>query len=109
MIPLICGSEKPLPIVVDAQIDTMSARGNGRRVWALREARSMARVMPSQVVQAIDGLFPHASKLQSNALLTIGSGPQLRAILKLLSDVPEELIVLPLADYADHIGQKHDR
>ena len=61
----------------------------------------MVRVMPSQVVQAIDGLFPHSANEQSNALLTIGNGPQLRAILKLLSDVPEELIVLPLADYAD--------
>jgi hypothetical protein len=61
----------------------------------------MARVMPSQVVQTIDALFPHAAKNVRTPLS--GPSPSLFGLLTLLKDVPQELIALPSADYADLI------
>jgi len=60
----------------------------------------MARVMPSRVVQTIDELFPHAAKNQPAAQL-IGNSAQLFGVLNLLKDVPEELLALSLAEYAE--------
>jgi len=60
----------------------------------------MARVMPSQVVQTIDELFPHAAKNVRGTPLS-GHSASLLGVLTLLKDVPEELIALPSADYAD--------
>jgi hypothetical protein len=51
--------------------------------------------MPSQVVQTIDGLFPHAKKNQPAGQLS-GSQSQLRGILNLLSYVPDELKRIPI-------------
>ena len=66
----------------------------------------MSKVMPSQLVQAIDGLFPHAAKNIQNAALGAGSSPQLFCILNLLKDVPDELINLPSDEYADLVLAK---
>jgi hypothetical protein len=63
----------------------------------------MARVMPSQVVQTIDDLFPHAAKNVRNADLSAGHSSQLLGILNLLKDVPDELITLTSADYSELI------
>jgi len=60
----------------------------------------MARVMPSQVVQTIDELFPHA-KNSAGSALDGQHGSRLLGILNLLKDVPDELINLPSADYAE--------
>lgn len=59
----------------------------------------MARVMPSQVVQTIDELFHHAKKDQPGNQLH--GHPQLQGLLNLLNDVPDELISVSSADYAD--------
>jgi hypothetical protein len=60
----------------------------------------MARVMPSQVVQTIDQMFPHAAQNARGTPLS-GHTASLFGILTLVKDVPKELIVLPPADYAD--------
>jgi hypothetical protein len=60
----------------------------------------MARIMPSQVVQTIDDLFPNAAKNSKGAIIA-GHGPQLLGLLNLLKDVPAELITLSPAEYAD--------
>jgi hypothetical protein len=63
----------------------------------------MARVMPSQVVQTIDELFPHAAKNAPGAVLMAQHGSQLLGIMKLVKDVPDELIMLTAADYSELI------
>ena len=63
----------------------------------------MARIMPSQVVQTIDELFPHAAKNAHGAALSAGHSSQLLGILNLLKDVPDELVVLTSADYSELI------
>jgi hypothetical protein len=63
----------------------------------------MARIMPSQVVQTIDDLFPHAAKNARDAVLSAGHSSQLLGILNLLKDVPDELVVLTSADYSELI------
>src|SRR5262249_43836455 len=63
--------------------------------------RAMARIMPSQVVQTIDDLFPHAAKNQRHAMLTISQSMPLAGILNLLKDVRNELITLAPADYSE--------
>jgi hypothetical protein len=63
----------------------------------------MARVMPSQLVQTIDELFPHAVKNVRDAALSAGQSSQLLGILNLLKDVPDELITLPPSDYSELI------
>jgi hypothetical protein len=66
----------------------------------------MARIVPSQVVQTIDSLFPHAVKNVPDGMLTAGHGSQLLGILNLLKEVPEELIVLAPVDYSELILAK---
>jgi hypothetical protein len=65
----------------------------------------MARVMPSQIVQTIDALFAHAVKNQRGVQLS-GMLSQLRGILNLLRDVPDQLITLTSADYSELILAK---
>jgi hypothetical protein len=60
----------------------------------------MARVMPSQVVQMIDGLFPHAAKGGRGGFMA-GHGPHLFALVRLLQGVPDELITADAAGYLD--------
>lgn len=67
----------------------------------------MARVMPSQVVQTIDEMFPHAKKNGPDAMLTAGHGSQLLGIMNLLNEVPDELlIILTPTDYSELILAK---
>jgi hypothetical protein len=63
----------------------------------------MARVMPSRVVQTIDELFPNESERR---FLNADHSPQLLGILNLLNDVPDELIILPSADYSELVLAK---
>jgi hypothetical protein len=60
----------------------------------------MRIVMPSEVVQTIDELFPQA-KTGAAGFFTSGHSSQLRGIISLIKDVPSELINLPAAHYAD--------
>jgi hypothetical protein len=62
--------------------------------------------MPSQVVQTIDELFPHAASGRRGAVLDAGHSSQLLGILQLLTDVPDELITLTSADYSELILAK---
>jgi hypothetical protein len=66
----------------------------------------MAHVMPTQVVRTIDELFPHAVKDQLGVSLSAGHSSQLLGILNLLRDVPEELMTLSPAEYADLVLAK---
>ena len=66
----------------------------------------MTRIVPSQVVQTIDDMFPHAAKNARGSLLSAGHGSQLLGILNLLKDVPDELINLTSAEYAELIVAK---
>jgi hypothetical protein len=61
----------------------------------------MVQVMPSQVVHTIDELFSHAVDNRPSASLFPSHSSKLSAILNLIEDVPQELLVLPSADYAD--------
>jgi hypothetical protein len=60
----------------------------------------MARVMPTQVVQTIDDLFPHAKKNVRGGL-NAGHSPYLVGLLQLLKGVPDELITVSSAEYVD--------
>jgi hypothetical protein len=60
----------------------------------------MARVMPTQVVQTIDELFPKATKNAPWGLI-YGNRDYLVGLLKLLKGVPDELITVSSAQYAD--------
>jgi hypothetical protein len=67
-----------------------------------KDGSSMSKVMPSQVVQFIDELFPHAANnVVRDAMLSAGHSSQLLGILNLLRDVPNELINLSSADYSE--------
>lgn len=61
----------------------------------------MSRVMPSQVIQTIDELFPHAAKGGGDGQLQAGHSPQLSGIISLVKAVPPELISVSSQDYAD--------
>ncbi len=82
-----------------ASPDVFWGRSNG---WGF----TMARVMPSQVVQTIDELFPHAARNMPDAVLGAGGGSQYLGILNLLKDVPDELIILTPADYSEFVLAK---
>ena len=66
----------------------------------------VARVMPSQVVQTIDELFPHAAKNEPHPSALMGNNSALLGILNLLNDIPDELIAVTRADYSDLILAK---
>jgi hypothetical protein len=65
---------------------------------------AMARVMPSQVVQTIDELFPYTARYETGVQLH--GHPQLQALLNLVNDIPGELINVSSADYADLVIAK---
>jgi hypothetical protein len=65
----------------------------------------MARIMPTQVVQTIDDWFPRAKQNERSVPL-VGVRAELVGILNLLKDVPNELIILAAADYAELILAK---
>jgi hypothetical protein len=62
--------------------------------------------MPSQVVQTIDDLFPHAKQNKRDYAVGPGAGSQLLGILNLLKDVPDELITPTAGDYAELVLAK---
>jgi hypothetical protein len=62
----------------------------------------MARVMPTQVVQTIDELFPHAQRNVRGGLQA-NQSPHLVGLLQLLKGVPQELVTVSSAEYADLI------
>jgi hypothetical protein len=65
----------------------------------------MGRVMPSQVVQTIDQMFPSTARNTQN-VHPPSHGAQLFGLLNLLKDVPDELIALTSADYAELVLAK---
>jgi hypothetical protein len=55
----------------------------------------MTRVVPSQVVATIDQLFPEARNNKSQARHTLGQAGELRGIVDLIGQIPQELLILP--------------
>jgi hypothetical protein len=66
----------------------------------------MPAIVPSQVVVALDRIFPHAASDQRDAKIDSGSTHKLRSVLDLVNDIPEQLIVLPPQDYATFVQAK---
>jgi hypothetical protein len=60
----------------------------------------MASMMPTQVVQTIDELFPNAKRNMRGGLI-FGHSPYLVGLLQLLKGVPDELITVSSAEYAE--------
>jgi hypothetical protein len=63
----------------------------------------MIKVMPSQIVQTIDELFPHAKRGVENGTLFASHGPELLGLLNLVRAIPDELINLSSVDYAEFV------
>lgn len=63
----------------------------------------MPRVMPSQVVQTIDEMFPHAARGGGDGQLQAGHSPALTGIITLVKAIPPELINVSSGDYADFV------
>jgi hypothetical protein len=59
--------------------------------------------MPSQVVQTIDALFPHAARGGGAGELQAGHSPQLTGIVSLVKAIPPELISVSTDDYAEFV------
>jgi len=60
----------------------------------------MPRVVPSQIIEVIDELFP---EVKTNSRVTIRSGPSLAAILSLTKELPPELLTLTGQHLSDYI------
>jgi len=60
----------------------------------------MPKVMPSQVVQTIDELFPHAKGGVGNGTLMASHSSMLLGIVALVKEIPDELLPHDPADYA---------
>jgi hypothetical protein len=61
----------------------------------------MARILPSQIIDAIDSLFgPNRNEFDGRAVTHVFR-PEVHALLALLEEVPRELIDLPAADYLE--------
>jgi hypothetical protein len=60
----------------------------------------MPRVVPSQIVEVIDQLFP---EVRTNNRATIRSGPSLAAVLSLTKELAPELLTLSGQDLSDYI------
>src|SRR4051794_4204859 len=58
----------------------------------------MPRIVPSQIVELIDQLFPDARSTQK---ARIGNGPELATVLSLARQIPTELLTLTGQDFAD--------
>ena len=63
----------------------------------------MSRVMPSQVVETIDEMFPHAGMGRPYGVFTYVESSKFLGILNLVKEIPSELINLCSADYAELI------
>src|SRR4051812_11997749 len=57
--------------------------------------------MPTEVIATIDELFPHARNAVGNGILQASHSSQLLCIFNLVRAVPDELIDLSPADYAE--------
>jgi hypothetical protein len=93
------------------QPGTGRAPGSARKVTRGHNVKSgddfaiegmMSNVMPSQVIQTIDELFPRAKSGGGSGLLEPDShGTQLRGILSLIKAIPADLLALSPSDYAE--------
>jgi hypothetical protein len=63
----------------------------------------MPRIVPSAVVNLIDREFPWANIRTASGELAVGSGAQLRALVDLVSQIPDELITIDEEKYAQLI------
>ncbi len=65
----------------------------------------MPGIMPSQVVEVIDSMFPITSG-QNLPSLNADSTPSMRAVLDLLARVPDEMFNCPAAQFADLVAAR---
>jgi hypothetical protein len=63
----------------------------------------MPRIVPSQVVAAIDGLFGASRNELNGGMIGIALRDNVRTLLSLLRQVPDELITVPFADYTVYL------
>ena len=61
----------------------------------------MTRVVPSQIVEMIDRLFTGPSKGVGTAALSLDRIHHLQGVARLIRDVPNELLAVDAADFAD--------
>ncbi len=62
----------------------------------------MTRIVPSQVVLAIDEMFPNLSAGNATGFnFTVGSAGALRCVLGLVGQIPQELLSVSAREYAD--------
>jgi hypothetical protein len=66
----------------------------------------MPRIVPSQVVEVIDTLFPNAkTEVERHTLeLTWSDAPKLLTILELANKLPDQLLVMPPERYAEYVA-----
>jgi hypothetical protein len=76
-----------------------AARGDGPS--ALCKEKDLPRVVPSQVVPSIEAKFPWIEPGQPPA--PFADRGAMRGLVRLIEKIPEELLVLPAADYAELI------
>ena len=60
----------------------------------------MTRVVPSQVVATIGQLIPGSRDGTSRATYSMGQAGALRGIVDLIKQIPQELLILPVDQYA---------
>lgn len=63
----------------------------------------MPSMMPTQVVAALDQLFPHAATGQPGGSIQPSHSPKIQALLDLVNEIPEQLIVLDPGAYATFV------
>ena len=71
----------------------------------------MPTIMPSQVVVALERMFPHAVNNQPSASIDPSLSGKVQSLLDLVNNIPEQLIVLAPQDYAAFVqakGTMHD-
>jgi hypothetical protein len=61
------------------------------------------RVVPSEVVAAIDRLFGSSRRELDVGMIRFAHRDQVRTLLSLLDRVPDELITVPFADYTEYL------
>src|ERR1700694_1629759 len=64
---------------------------------------AMPRILPSQVVAAINSLFGPSRNELNVGMIGIAQRDNVRTLLSLLRQVPDELITVPFTDYTEYL------
>jgi hypothetical protein len=63
----------------------------------------MPRIVPSQVVAAVDSLFGRSRNELNVEMIRFAHRDNVRTLLSLLRQLPDELITVPFADYTEYL------